>query len=261
MSNKPSQIDNRCLPLSGAVNFRDIGGNRGKNLKLVKTGLVYRSDHLSRLSEDDQQLLESLGFKTVCDLRSVKEQEKSPDLLPKNNAIQLLSLPIQSKNFDPATAIARLKAGDDSWLTMEYLVDLYIDYLDNFGEVFGKIFMLIASPVNLPLVFHCTGGKDRTGIMAALLLKFLGVEEEKIFFDHDLSNACNKERLKPIYEKFADLGVGPDKAFFYLQAPLEPLIELFSHLNKRYGSVEEYLLTRGKVDRSLLRSIEMLLLQ
>jgi len=256
-----SHLDKRRLILNGAVNFRDIGGHRANDQRLVKTGLVYRSDHLSRLDVNDHQILLELNFKTVCDLRSPREQDRSPDLLPQNGTICLMSLPIQANFFDPATAMKRLYSGDDSWLTMDFLCKLYLNYLDDFGMVWGKILRLIASPENLPLVFHCTGGKDRTGIFAALLLKFLGVDEELIFSDHDLSNTFNAERLRPFYAKFAELGIGPEKAATYLHAPPEPLAAMFAHLKKRYGTVEDYLRTEADLESVTLKALQDNLLQ
>ena len=70
------------LPLSGAVNFRDLGGYRTEDGRQVKRGLVFRSDHLSRLTAEDQQILRRLRFKVVCDLRTALEQQRHPDLLP-----------------------------------------------------------------------------------------------------------------------------------------------------------------------------------
>ena len=256
-----TQIDSRRLPLVGAVNFRDIGGNPAAHNRFVKTGLVFRSDHLSRLDAGDLETLQRHDFKTVCDLRSSREQQKSPDILPKDGSIRHLSLPVQSQYFDPATAMTLLKSGDDTWLTMDFLCKLYLSYLDDFGPVWGKIIRLITSHGNLPLVFHCTGGKDRTGIFAALLLKFLGVDEERIFFDHDLSNAYNAERLRPFYLKLNELGIEREKAAIYLQAPLEPLVAMFDHLKKKYGGVEDYLRTKANLDTATLRALQTLLLQ
>ncbi|MBT8359750.1 MAG: tyrosine-protein phosphatase [Desulfobacterales bacterium] len=256
----PTTLGNRRLPLSGAANFRDLGGNVSTDLRCVRRGLVFRSDHLSRLSTNDQQMLQRLRLKIVCDLRSVREQQRAPDLLPHDGSIRLLSLPVQDKIFDPATAIDRLKAGDDAWLSMDFLVGLYQRYLDDFGPVWGNVLSLVVSSHNLPLVFHCTGGKDRTGICAALLLMALGVGEEAILSDHALSDACNAERLQPIYAKFASFGIAPEKAAYYLQAPIEPLVAMFDHLEKSYGTIEDYLTNKANLDRSTLRQLQAVLL-
>lgn len=261
MSEPPSPLyDDRRLLLSGAVNFRDIGGYMAGERCCVTRNLVYRSDHLSRLTTQDQEILKRLKFKVVCDLRTVREQQRSPDLLPPDGSLRRLSLPVQADGFDPAMVIERLKSGDDTWLTMDFFIELYRRYLDDFGTTWGRVFSLAASRHNLPLVFHCTGGKDRTGICAALLLAALGVDEESILSDHDLSNACNAERLQPIYAKFAALGIGPEKAAPYLQAPREPLVAMFAHLNKSYGGIENYLLTKAALDRKTLEAFQQRLL-
>jgi len=257
----PPSIGDRRLPLSGAVNFRDLGGYLTADLRRVKRGLVFRSDHLSRLTTVDQQILRGLRFKMVCDLRTIHEQQKAPDLLPLDGSIYLLSLPVQANGFDPAMTMDRLKAGDDAWLSMDFFIELYRRYLDDFGPVWGKVLGLAASPYNLPLVFHCTGGKDRTGICAALLLKALGVQDESILSDHDLSNKYNAERLQSIYAKFAALGIGPEKAAPYLQAQIEPLVAMFDHLKKTYGTIEDYLIMKAKLDRTTLMALQTGLLQ
>lgn len=251
----------RRVPLSGAVNFRDLGGYPTTDHNRVRKGLVFRSDHLSRLTINDQQLLQTLRFKTVCDLRTVREQRLAPDLLPEDDSIRLLSLPVQVDGFDPATVMDRLQAGDETWLSVDFFIELYRRFLDDFGPVWGKVLGLVASSDNLPLVFHCTGGKDRTGICAALLLMALGVQEEIILLDHDYSNACNAKRLQPIYAEFAAMGITAEKAAPYLQAPREPLVALFAHLKKTYGTVENYLLSKAGLDRTTLTALRRRLLQ
>lgn len=257
----PPSIDDRRLLLSGAVNFRDLGGYLTADLRRVKRGLVFRSDHLSRLTSGDQQILKRLQFKVVCDLRTPREQQRAPDLLPPDGSIHLLSLPVHVKSFDPAIAMDRLKEGDDAWLSLDFFIALYRRYLDDFGPVWGKVLGLIASPHNLPLIFHCTGGKDRTGICAALLFKALGVQEESILSDHERSNACNAERLQSIYAEFAALGIGPEKAAPYLQAPIEPLASMFDHLKKTYGTIEDYLVMKANLDRKTLMALQKGLLR
>ena len=252
---------NQRLLLSGPVNFRDIGGYLTQDNRRIKKGLVFRSDHLSSLTREDQQTLRDLQFKVVCDFRTTREQQRAPDLLPLDGSIRLLSLPIQANGFDPSMVMTRLQAGDDAWLTMDFFIDLYRRYLDDFGLVWGEVLSLISCSENLPLVFHCTGGKDRTGICTALLLAALGVPEQSILADHDLSNSCNAERLQPIYARFAEIGIGPDRAAPYLAAPAEPLIAMLAHLKKKYGSIEDYLLQKAGLNQATLAALQAGLLQ
>ncbi len=257
----PYSSEDKRLSLAGPVNFRDLGGYQTGDNRQVKKGLVFRSDHLSRLTHEDQTTLQNLQFKVVCDLRTQREQQQAPDILPQDGSIRLLSLPVQANGFDPSTVMSRLQAGDDAWLTMDFFVDLYRRYLDDFGPVWGTVLRLISHSENLPLVFHCTGGKDRTGICAALLLATLGVPEDSILSDHDLSNSCNAERLQPIYARFAEIGILPDRAAPYLAAPAEPLVAMLEHLKKKYRSVDEYLLKKAGLDQTTLCALQAGLLQ
>jgi protein-tyrosine phosphatase len=254
-------ICDQRLPLAGAVNFRDLGGYPAAGGRCVKRGLVFRSDHLSRLTKADQQILQRHRFKVVCDFRTVREQQMAPDHLLPDGSIRLVSLPVQAVGFDPATVMDRLRANDSAWLSMDFFSELYRRFLDDFGPVWGKVLRLVASSDNLPLVFHCTGGKDRTGICAALLLMALGVPEEAVFSGHDRSNHCNAERLQSIYAEFAALGIGPEKAAPYLQAPAEPLAAMLAHLHKTYGTVEEYLRNKAGLDEATLAALQSGLLE
>lgn len=258
---RPAAADCQRLPLSGAVNFRDLGGYRTGDGRQVKPGLVFRSDHLSRLTAEDQRMLQRLRLRTVCDLRTAREQRRNPDLLPQDGSVRLFPLPVQAGSFDPALVMDRLRAGERDWLSLDFFIDVYRQYLDDCGPVWGRVLRLIAAPANLPLVFHCTGGKDRTGICATLLLLTLGVGEADIFLDHDRSNACNAERLQPIYARFADLGIGPEQAAPYLQAPREPLAAMLAHLHRSYGTVDSYLLSRAGLDRATLTALRANLLE
>ena len=120
MKELPKLIDGQRLPLSKAVNFRDIDGNQTFDHRTVKKGLVYSSYHLSRLTSQDQQLPQRFRFKAVCDLRKVREQHNSPYLLPLDGSIRLLSKPVEAHGFDPATVTDRLKAEDDAWLSIDF---------------------------------------------------------------------------------------------------------------------------------------------
>ena len=255
----PAMCDRR-LPLIGAVNFRDLGGYQTVNDRQVKRGLVFRSDHLSLLTTADQRMLQHRQFKVVCDLRTIREQQRAPDRMPEDGSIRLLCLPVQAGGFDPAMTMERLRSGERTWLSLDFFVKIYRQYLDDCGEVWGKVLRLLATPANLPLVFHCTGGKDRTGICAALLLLTLGVGEESILKDHDLSNPCNAERLQSIYAEFAELGIGPEQAAPYLQAPCEPLVAMLEHLKTSYGTVESYLLRKAGLDETTLAALRSNLL-
>ena len=253
--------EKRRLRLVGTANFRDLGGFLGSGEHTVRTGLVYRSDHLSRLTDEDHHLLLDLGLKTICDLRSEREQQRSPDRLPATDSIRYHFLPVEDREFDPATALERLKQGDREWLSLDFVIGMYRRYLDEFGPVWGKVLTLASADINLPLVFHCTGGKDRTGICAALLLLLLGVDEDAVLADHQLSTLYNADRVQPLFDKLAALGIDREMAAPYLQATVEPLAALLEYLKHRYGTVDDYLLTRAEMQPSTLSALRTLLLR
>ena len=255
------QLENRRLALTGTANFRDLGGHLGRGSRPVRRGLVYRSDHLSRLTDQDHGVLLNLGLKTICDFRSDRERQRSPDRLPASDSIRYLYLPVEDRKFDPATALERLKSGDREWLSLDFVIGMYRRYLDDFGPIWGKVLGLAAADTNLPLVFHCTGGKDRTGICAALLLLLLGVDENDVLADHQLSTIYNADRVQPLFDKLATFGVEPEEAVSYLQAPAEPLAAMLEYLKNSYGSVENYLLSRAEMRRPTLSALKALLLQ
>ena len=254
-------LKKRRLKLTGTANFRDLGGHLGSGGRPVRCGLVYRSDHLSRLTDEDHGVLLDMGLKTICDLRSDRERQRSPDRLPVGDSIRYLFLPVEDRKFDPATALERLKIGDREWLSLDFVIGMYRRYLDDFGPIWGKVLSLAAADYNLPLVFHCTGGKDRTGICAALLLLLLGVNEDNVLADHQLSTVYNANRVQPLFDKLATLGVEPEAAVPYLQAPVEPLAAMLEYLKNTYGSVEDYLLSRAEMQRPTLSALKALLLQ
>ena len=254
-------LRSRRLRLVGTANFRDLGGLSGRGQPPMRRGLVYRSDHLSRLTDEDHAVLLDMGLKTVCDLRSDREQQRSPDRLPATDSIRYHFLPVEDRQFDPATALERLQNGDRDWLSLDFVIGMYRRYLDEFGPVWGRVLTLASTDINLPMVFHCTGGKDRTGICAALLLLLLGVNEDAILADHQLSTFCNADRVQPLFDKLASMGIDREMAAPYLQAPAEPLAALLEYLKSRYGAVEDYLLTRAEMQRPTLTELRTLLLQ
>jgi protein tyrosine/serine phosphatase len=187
-------------------------------------GLSKYVDDNRRLNLDGTANFRDLGLKTSCDLRSDRERQRSPDRLPATGALRYLFLPVEDRKFDPATALERLKNGDREWLSLDFVIGIYRCYLDDYGLVWGKILTLATADSNLPLVFHCPGGKDRTGVCAAL-------------------------------------GVEPEMAVSYLQAPVEPLAAMLEYLKTSYGNVEEYLLKRAHMEGSALSSLRTNLLQ
>jgi protein-tyrosine phosphatase len=234
-------IAERKVDLEGAFNFRDLGGYETMDGRRIRWGKVFRSDSLARLTQRDQAKVERLGLRLVVDFRTLNEVEKSPDLLPQSRSLSYLNLPITHGEFDFVGAVERIKKGDDTWLTPGFMKRGYLQNLDEFPHIWGEVIQRLTRPENRPLLFHCTGGKDRAGTCAALILLALGVPEETVIEDHQLSNIFIANLIKKVYARIAAYGVDPQKLSPYFTAPRECIVALLGHLRETYGSPEDYL--------------------
>lgn len=253
-------VAERRVPLEGAVNCRDLGGYETKYGRRVRWGQVFRSDSLARLTNRDLVKLGHLGLRFVIDFRTSNEVAKSPDRLPDSSSLSYLNLPIAHGEFDFVGAVERIKKGDDTWLTPGFMVAGYIQNVDEFPHVWGEVIRRLTRPENRPLLFHCTGGKDRAGTCAALILLALGVPEETVIEDHQLSNILIADLIKRVYARIATYGVDPQKLSPYFTAPRECIVSLLAHLHQTYGSPVAYLKkTAGLSDDILERLKEDLL--
>ncbi len=254
-------IAGQRIPLEGAVNFRDIGGYETSDGRKVKKGEIYRSDSLATLTLKDHAVLKKIGIRLVIDLRSPAEVEKAPDSLPNDDPPEYLNLPVSREDFDTVAALERLKKGDTSWLTDTFMTDGYRHNIDLFADTWGIIFSRMAGANGRPLIFHCTAGKDRTGVCAALILLILGVSEETIIYDHGLSNAYFKDKLGQIYEYLRSLGIEPESISQYFTAPRDAIVATLEHIRSAYGSAEDYLLKNAGVRTELLNTLREDLLE
>ncbi|MDH3884419.1 MAG: tyrosine-protein phosphatase [Desulfobacterales bacterium] len=254
-------IGERRLPLEGTVNFRDLGGYETTDGRRVRWGKVFRSDHLSRLTDRDIAFLQRMKIQCVCDFRTPAEAQKRPDRFPGDGPAAYLHLPIDNLKFNPTTLFEKLKSGDTSWLTPEFLIDGYILNIDKFAAIWGEVFRRLADPDQLALVFHCTGGKDRAGTCAALVLLALGVPEETVIRDHGLSNIFIADVLDKIYAQFESSGVDRSRISPYFTAPQYCIEALLHHLHEKYGSPADYLKSKAGVTAEMLDRIKGQLLE
>lgn len=175
----------RPLPLAGASNFRDLGGYHTSDGRAVRWRRIFRSDHLGGLTPDDVHQLEALQLARVVDFRGRTERESHVCALP---SAQVHSLPIEPTIVQDLQGLlasgCRITADD----TVELMCKTYRDFVGASSARFGEFFAHLLE-TDAPLVFHCTAGKDRTGLAAALLLHSLGVPRPVILEDYLLTNA------------------------------------------------------------------------
>jgi protein-tyrosine phosphatase len=242
----------RILPLETMLNTRDLGGYSVKGStdgrkKRVKWGLLYRSGELYDNTEGDRQFLEKLGIRTLVDFRSEEEKKAAPEILP-TTVRQLVELPIDAGNL--MGTIYSAAAGWSYAATAEgaraEMQSLYTARPDEAIPKYRVLFSLLADPENAPLLFHCTAGKDRTGLAAALLLHALGVDRETMFEDYLLSTECLGRRFQRTSEN-AHLMPYWLVEESYLETALSKL--------ENYGGMDRYISGELGADIAHLRSL------
>lgn len=241
-----SMDPDRHLTLQNAYNFRDIGGLRTHDGRRVQKGLLYRSDALSRLASSDQEAIAGLGLKTVVDLRTESERKSAPDRLGDDRRIRVVHHPMR----DPAVPESRWRMmielivrGRD--IDMGALLQRqYVAFAFDCGAALGAVVRLVAERAHLPLLIHCTAGKDRTGLVAAVILRMLGVSMDDVLDDHIATN----ELLRPAFPHFEKtlrrMSMGrltPEQIRPLLEARAEDLEHVFRTIDERHGSIEGWL--------------------
>jgi protein-tyrosine phosphatase len=164
----------RVVRLEGASNFRDLGGYRTVDHRWTRWGRIFRSDALHRLSTADQAVVHRLGLRVVYDLRTAEERAYAPSALPPDLRRELLTIGGAAARVTPL----RLDAVPD-----DFLVRVYEGMAAADAPTFGLLLNGLAAADGVPALFHCTAGKDRTGMAAALLLAALGVPEPTILIN------------------------------------------------------------------------------
>jgi protein-tyrosine phosphatase len=174
----------RHFNLAGASNFRDLGGYPGRDGRLTRWRMLFRSNHLGLLTDDDIAVLRELGLKSAFDLRGV--EERLPTMC-RHEGITVHSLPIEPVTM--AVLRERLAAGKglSGADTAEIMRESYRNYVRHNTASYRTLFTHLLDD-SAPLVIHCTAGKDRTGFAAALILKSLGVSDDLVVEDYLLTN-------------------------------------------------------------------------
>ncbi|MBN1564888.1 MAG: tyrosine-protein phosphatase [Anaerolineae bacterium] len=237
-----SQLTRRFIPLSGAVNFRDIGGYTAQDGRRVAWGRVYRSNDLSALTDADVVALTDLHIRTICDLRSPAETLRFPNRVPEG--VNVRHIPIFTR--DPLSiSLLFLRHRLDPIFKWHYRAMI----IDEGAAALGAVLKLAADPAHLPLVVHCTSGKDRTGVVTALLLHICGVPRATIVADYMLTNRTIEDFLATYRATMHRYPIARllkiEQLYPILSARAELIEHALDHITATYGSLDAYL--RGPV--------------
>ena len=248
-------MPDRHVNLTGASNFRDLGGYETEDGMKLKRGLIYRSDNLSHLSEEDLQKINEIGIKTVCDFRSDIELDEFPSLFSEKTLPKLKHIPIKTLG---TRDLRELSIKDD--VTSEEMAremqHHYVLYVHQHKKKYRDFINLVALG-EIPLVFHCFAGKDRTGFGALLYLGLLGVKKETIIEDYLLTNKFFKGPI--VNEEWRD--TSSEKLQPLFEARVDYINAAFSEIYSSYNSIEDFVVKELEIDSQTLDLLKTRILE
>lgn len=251
--------------LMGAPNFRDLGGLVTEDGRTLRSGLLYRSESLSDLTDDDLQTLIQLEIALVCDLRSTWECARFPSRLPAS-APEILAMPISvDLRAEKGELLEQLGRTPTEQIALDYMLGSYRAYPLAFAPGLRNLFTRIIDGPALPLLFHCAAGKDRTGFLAAILLRALGVNHERVMQDYlatalhwapPRSIALLRTALRDIIQ-----GEAPLATLQRLGAVTENYLNAsFETIEQQHGGLQQYLEEHAGLNDSRLQLLRERLL-
>jgi protein-tyrosine phosphatase len=237
----------RRIELGHAFNLRDIGGY-ATPAGVTRWRNVYRADGVHRLTPEDAiRLREGLGVRIVLDLRTLDERAAGGTF--ECEGVTTIHLPVLRSTWDGLVL-------DEATSAAEFLTQRYLAMLEEGAEAIAVAMQVIARTPMRPILFHCSAGKDRTGVIAALLLDVLGVGDDDIAADYTMSAEAMDRLVAWVREnrpEAIDAMTAQPAAF--LAAPAAAMHRFLHEMRARYGSAAVYLRGAG-VDRSVLDALQ-----
>ena len=232
----------RLIPMGNATNFRDLGGIPTKDGRVVKWGKIYRSGKLNKLDSKDLDYFNTLGINTIVDFRDDEEVVKDKTRYPSNREINRIRTPIGDRSGNMRAELRRqIKGADQKTFDSEkFVADVMSEFIDSFAFQYQPFLDVVDNKDKAPVLFHCSAGKDRTGLGAAILLGMLGVDEEVILDDFMMSNYYRNKVINKTLRK---------TSLVAKQRVTQPLVEVkesylkaaFEAIDTKYGSMENFL--------------------
>ena len=264
----------RSLGLAGEPNARDIGGLVSADGRVVRRGRLIRSAALGRLTDEDVVALGKLGLARVVDLRDTSEISLAPpDRLPGEPPPPVTALPVYDPEHPVFTYVAAVLLGHDLDVyaslaeqgTPAAMAAIYRWFVtgDRARDGFGTVIRMLAEPERLPLLVHCTAGKDRTGWLTATTLGILGVPRADIVADYLATN----DYAGPVYDRIIEAmhGLRPelneDSVRPLFDARVEYLGAAYEEVERVYGTFGAYLRDGLRLDDEVLAAVRANLLE
>lgn len=221
--------DTRFVPMEEVFNFRELGGYRGAGGRNVRRGVLYRADSLSGLRGTDLATFLGLDIRTVLDLRDTESIHRHGRVPESPGRLYV--------NVQPHNVRFTWRDYRDGMDLPRFIADRYLDMAAESKPHFARALRLLAEPQRLPAVFHCQVGRDRTGVLAALVLALLGVDDQSIAEDYALSE--HAERRFEAWQRSRDPHARADPAHL-VATPAEAMLLFLAGLRSRYGGAAGY---------------------
>ncbi|WP_051854546.1 tyrosine-protein phosphatase [Streptomyces sp. NRRL B-1347] len=244
----------RHIPFDRLHNCRDLGGYVTEDGRTVRWGKVYRSDSLSKLRGADWERFLGLGVRTVIDLRHPREIE-AKGRVPDHASFAYHHLSVEHRADDRADDRAASEPDTDAG---RHLADRYLEMAEDGVKELRRALELIAEDGSGPVVFHCVSGKDRTGLLAALVLSLLGVAEADVVEDFALTGLAT-DRLVADWRATHPGRELPWPTFG--QAPADAMRLFLAGITERYGSLRAYAARLLDADEELVAALRAALLE
>jgi protein-tyrosine phosphatase len=239
----------RALDWDGCVNVRDLGGLPVEGGGETRYGVLVRADNVRKLSDDGWDALAEHGVTRIVDLRWPEELAEDPPRDVDIDVVHVSLLGVLDENYEDDVD-EYMAAGDATGYWSSFYIQMLEQYRDNFGTVVAA---LADAPPGVAL-FHCAGGKDRTGLIAALVLRAAGVSVDEIAHDYSLTGA----NLTSGWVDAAPDEEERRRRRFKQQTPAEAMERTVRALEERHGDVASYLRAAGVGDEQLVRLRERL---
>jgi protein-tyrosine phosphatase len=234
----PALTPDRLIDLEGCFNFRDLGGYHAADGRSLRWRHLFRADGLYRLTEVDLDQLGALGLRTVIDLRTLDE-------ITARGRIEWPSADLAYHHL-PMMDVLPTRDEYADWTRPEDIAGQYVDILRTGRATIVHALNILADPASYPAVYHCMAGKDRTGILSAIVLGLVGVSDEDILADYALSGAAMVRMLEWIRatrpEAAAELG---DRATAIAAAAPRTMGIFLERFRREHGSFGQYATALG----------------
>ena len=225
----------RHIVFDGPVNFRDIGGYQTDTGRTVRWGRVFRADTLV-LSDKDLERFGDLGIRHVYDMRNEMERVALPNRLPADLEAEVVPLVSDDPEDNPMKTLGQASADD-------FLSLLYLHILERSAPTVGRIITGLASETEVPAVFHCSAGKDRTGLITGVLLSVLGVPADVIVDDYAMTGRYRTtEHVQQTVERIGQVAkLAPEVVAGMLEAPRPAMQLALAEIGEKYDGFDHYL--------------------